>query len=66
MTIKEENKRDDFANNNDEALKKYHSIKIAIGILDDDLSDHYNEWIGTQSLEQLKKIIGENVKNEMP
>ena len=57
LTIEQQNKRDRFADKNSEALLDYHSREIAIGILDDDLSDHYNEWIGTQSLEDLKDII---------
>jgi len=57
MTIKEENKRDRFAIENNEVLTEYHSKEIAPEILDDDLPDHYNEWIGTQSLEDLEKIL---------
>ena len=57
LTIEQQNKRDRFAGENSEALLNYHSREIAISILDDDLSDHYNEWIGTQSLEDLQEII---------
>jgi len=57
MTIKEQNKRDRFAIKNDKVLTEYHSREIAIGILDDDLPDHYNEWIGTQSLKDLSNLV---------
>ena len=57
LSIKQQNKRDRFADKNSEALSDYHFQEIAIGILDDDLPDHYNEWIGTQSLEDLQDTI---------
>lgn len=57
MSIQQENKRDRFAIKNDGELSKYHDTEIAVGVFKDDLSDHYNEWIGTQSLEDLKKIL---------
>ena len=57
MTTKEENKRDKFAINNNDILADYHCREIAPEILDDDLPDAFNEWIGTQSLEDLEKIL---------
>lgn len=56
LTIEQQNKRDRFADENYEALGEYHFREIAIGILDDDLPDHYDEWIGTQSLEDLQEL----------
>lgn len=57
MTIKQQTKRDEFEFDNSEALNWHYHREVNPLVLKDDFDLYYREWIGNQTLEDLKDIL---------